>query len=68
VIDAVTRGASTVREITEAVYVGLDPRLLLAATAQVEVQLRKLISENRLSLKATDASEMRVIVPGGGIE
>ncbi|NND04052.1 MAG: hypothetical protein HKN91_14825, partial [Acidimicrobiia bacterium] len=67
-IEAVGNGAATVREITEAVYAGIDPRLVPAALAQVEVQLQKLISENRLSLESTSASEMRVFVPGGGIE
>lgn len=65
VIDAVSGGAHTAREIAEAVYVGIDPALIPAAVAQVEVQLRKLISENRLSLGRPDAPRMRVFLPEG---
>ena len=68
VIDAVRNGAHTVREITEAVYGDVDPQLILAASAQVEVQLQKLTSENRLSLGPTDTSEIRVVMPGGGFD
>ena len=68
IIAAVTNGAATPREITEAVYRGIDPALIPAAAAQVDVQLRKLISENRLSLSRSSANDVRVVIPGGGTE
>lgn len=68
IVAAVTAGASTPHEITETVYVGINPALLPAAAAQVEVQLRKLISENRLSLERSSANDVRVVIPGGGTE
>ena len=64
VIAAVAQGARSVREITEAVYIGLDPALIPAASSQVAVQLKKLISEDRLSLEQSGAPEMRVVMPG----
>ena len=61
IVAAVGAGAGTPREITEAVYAGIEPALIPAASAQVEVQLEKLIAENRLSWEAS-----RVVVADGG--
>ncbi len=66
IVAAVTNGAASPREITAAVYVDIDPILLPAAAAQVEVQLEKLISENRLSLERSSANDVRIVIPGGG--
>lgn len=67
IVDAVRDGATTVREITETVYSGIDPALLPAATAQVEVQLEKLIAEARLSLAPPSAPGRRIVLPYGEI-
>ena len=57
IVAAVLAGSTTARAITESVYAGIDPALIPAATSQVEVQLRKLVSENRLILVPGDAGE-----------
>lgn len=64
VVAAVAGGATTVRGITEAVYAEVPAELLAAATAQVEVQLQKLIAENRLLLETPTSAEIRVAMPG----
>jgi len=61
IVAAVGRGAGTVEEIVEAVYEGIDPVLMPAAAWQVQVQVKKLISENRLFLDAA-ATGMRLAV------
>lgn len=63
IIAAVAAGAHTPAAITEAVYVGIPPELIPAAAAQVQVQLQKLISEDRLMLGSPSSTEMRVVVP-----
>lgn len=67
IVDAVRDGAGTVSEITAAVYAEIDPALLPAATAQVEVQLEKLMAEARLSLSLPSAAERRIVLPDGGV-
>ena len=72
IVAAVAAGASSPREITEAVYGEVPAELQPAAAHQVVVQLEKLISENRLSLgvpgvDAMRAPEMRVALPGEGV-
>jgi glyoxylase-like metal-dependent hydrolase (beta-lactamase superfamily II) len=63
IIAAVAAGAHTAQAITEAVYVGIPPELIPAAAAQVEVQLQKLISEDRLMLASPSSMEKHVVVP-----
>jgi len=63
IIAAVAAGAHTAKAITEAVYVGISPELIPAAAAQVEVQLQKLISEDRLMLASPSSMEKQVVVP-----
>ena len=63
IVAAVGRGAGSVQQIVEAVYEGIDPVLIPAASAQVEVQLEKLISENRLILDSAAAVDTRVVAP-----
>jgi glyoxylase-like metal-dependent hydrolase (beta-lactamase superfamily II) len=63
IVAAVAAGAHTPAAITEAVYVGIPLELIPAAAAQVQVQLRKLISEDRLMLGSPSATEMHVVVP-----
>lgn len=63
IVAAVSHGAATVRQIVEAVYEGIDPLLIPAAAAQVEVQLEKLISEKRLFLEPATTAEKRVVLP-----
>ncbi len=48
IVAAVEQGASTVGDIVDVVYVGLDESLVAAAIQQVEVQLQKLSAEGRL--------------------
>lgn len=50
VVAAVGDGASTVSDIVDAVYAGLDPALRLAAEYQVRVQLTKLQADGRVQL------------------
>jgi len=66
IVAAVAGGASTAREITEAVYGGIDSALVPAAAAQVEVQLQKLIAEDRLSLHRSGTDDQHVTVPAEG--
>lgn len=63
IVTAVKRGAGSVRQIVDAVYEGIDPVLIPAACFQVEVQLEKLISENRLFLDAAATVDRRVVAP-----
>ncbi len=63
IIAAVEQGARQVRQIVEIVYEGLDPVLIPAASAQVVVQLQKLISENRLFLDPAATVDIRVVAP-----
>ncbi len=63
IVAAVAAGAHVPAAITEAVYVGIPPELIPAAAAQVQVQLEKLISENRLVLTSPSSAEMHVVVP-----
>lgn len=66
IVAAVAGGAHSVAAIAEAVYVGIDPALMPAAARQVEVQLEKLVAENRLSLVPRDTAELRVVVSEQG--
>ncbi|MEA2001793.1 MAG: MBL fold metallo-hydrolase [Actinomycetota bacterium] len=52
IIAALSAGATNINEIVDAVYVGLDPALRMAATMQVHTQLIKLKNEGRVSLGA----------------
>ena len=67
IVAAVAAGADTPGAITEAVYVDIPAELIPAAAAQVEVQLRKLLAEERLVVApAAGIEEMHVVVPGDG--
>lgn len=55
VLAAVVDGASTIGDVVDVVYPGLDPTLHLAATMQVHTQLIKLQNEGRVSLGAGGA-------------
>jgi len=71
IVAAVAAGAETPREITEAVYADIPAELIAAATHQVNVQLEKLMAENRLSLASPRPGDarretMRVVLPGQG--
>ena len=63
IVAAVRQGAGDVRQIVEIVYEGIDPVLIPAASSQVEVQLEKLISENRLFLDPAATVDIRVVAP-----
>ncbi len=63
IIAAVEGGAGSVPQIVDAVYEEIDPVLIPAACFQVEVQLEKLISENRLFLDPTATVDTRVVAP-----
>jgi glyoxylase-like metal-dependent hydrolase (beta-lactamase superfamily II) len=63
IVAAVAAGATTPAAITEAVYAGIPPELMPAATSQVRVQLQKLISEERLLLGPPSSTGMHVVVP-----
>jgi glyoxylase-like metal-dependent hydrolase (beta-lactamase superfamily II) len=45
ILDALRSGASTIDDIVDAVYIGIDPRLRMAAVFQVHTQLIKLRNE-----------------------
>lgn len=52
VLAALAQGAAVINDIVDAVYIGLDPSLRMAATMQVHTQLIKLRNEGRVSLGA----------------
>jgi glyoxylase-like metal-dependent hydrolase (beta-lactamase superfamily II) len=60
IIAAVAAGAATPEAIVASVYADVPPELMPAAAGQVEVQLRKLIAENRLSLSGPTSAITRM--------
>ena len=52
VLDALRSGASTIDDVVDSVYVGLDPKLRMAAVFQVHTQLIKLRDEGWVVLGA----------------
>ncbi len=65
IVAAITAGASSVEEIVEVVYVGLDASLVPAAVHQVGVQLQKLLAEGRVtSRNGSGGGTDKLDVPG----
>ena len=62
VLAAVMGGAESVRDIVGVVYADLDESLIPAAVMQVEAQLKKLASEDRLEFRP-DGAMGRVVLP-----